>query len=336
MNYLATEFHLLPLIFTILLGVSVLLYVILDGYDLGTGILTIFADNEEKNMMIASIGPFWDANETWLVLGVGILLVAFPAAHGVILGALYLPSALMLIALILRGVSFDFRSKVRPDRAKRWNFFFFLGSLLTALSQGYMLGLYITGFDQSWITQGFAALCALCVVAGYSFIGACWLVMKTEGALQKKSIKQARICLWLAAFGIGLVSIVTPLVNDYIFDKWFTLPNMLLLAPIPLFTGGLVIGLDRLLSEMPFKEDRFSYTPLIGAVTVFILCFHGLAYSFYPYIVPGKMTIYGAASSDEALKIILVGVLFVLPCILGYTIFAYRVFRGKVRKLEYY
>ncbi len=336
MDLLAMDGHWLAFAFAFLMGLSILLYVILDGYDLGVGILLHGATNDEKDKMIASIGPFWDANETWLVLGVGILLVAFPIAHGAILSALYLPTALMLIALILRGVSFDFRAKVLASRKHMWDKSFFTGSLLAALAQGYMLGLYIMGFEHSLITHLFGLLTGLCVTAGYSFIGAAWLIMKTDHVLQKKAVRWTRISLWLTALGIGLVSLTTPLVNERIFDKWFSIPNIVLLAPIPIITGVLIMLVDYILQKLPMAHDRFAWAPFAGAVSIFVLCFHGLAYSFYPYIVPEKMTIFGAAASTDSLMIIFVGAVIVLPCIIGYTIFAYRVFWGKVQDLKYY
>lgn len=328
--------HWLAFAFAALMGLSILLYVILDGYDLGVGILLRGATDDEKDKMIASIGPFWDANETWLVLGVGILLVAFPIAHGAILTALYLPTAIMLIALILRGVSFDFRAKVLSSRKHVWDKSFFIGSLLAAISQGYMLGLYIMGFEHSYASHLFSMLAGVCVAAGYSFIGAGWLIMKTDGELQKKAVRWARISLWLTALGIGLVSLATPLVNERIFDKWFNIPNIVLLAPIPIITAVVILLVDYALRKLPMPQDRFAWVPFAGAVSIFVLCFHGLAYSFYPYIVPQKMTIFGAAAAPESLMIIFVGAMVVLPCIIGYTIFAYRVFWGKVQDLRYY
>jgi cytochrome d ubiquinol oxidase subunit II len=336
MDLLAMEGHWLAFAFAFLMGLSILLYVILDGYDLGVGILLRGATDDEKDKMIASIGPFWDANETWLVMGVGILLVAFPIAHGTILTALYLPTAIMLIALILRGVSFDFRAKVLASHKHLWDKSFFIGSLLAALAQGYMLGLYIMGFEHSLSSHLFGMLAGVCVAAGYSFIGAGWLIMKTDGELQKKAVRWARVSLWLTAVGIGLVSIATPLVNERIFDKWFSIPNIVLLAPIPIISGVVILLVDYTLRKLPMPQDKFAWVPFAGAVATFVLCFHGLAYSFYPYIVPEKMTIYGAAAAPESLMIIFVGAMFVLPCIIGYTIFAYRVFWGKVQDLRYY
>lgn len=322
----------LPYIFAFLMGLSMLLYSLLDGYDLGVGVLSHFVDVKEKDTMIASIGPFWDANETWLVLGVGLLLVAFPAAHGIILTNLYLPVAFMLLGLTLRGVSFDFRTKVDAAYKHRWDFAFVTGSLLAAFCQGYMLGAYIIGFDQSWKGVFFSILIGLCVIAGYCLIGACWLIIKTEGELQKKAVRWARRSLWLTVAGIALVSIATPLVSARIFDKWFVMPNLLYLAPIPVLTGLLVIGLELLLRKLPKANDRHCWLPFVVTIGIYILCFLGLAYSFFPYIVPDQLLITESASAPESLMIILVGALIVIPCLIGYTFFAYRVFWGKASK----
>lgn len=325
----------LPLVFAGLMGLSMLIYAILDGYDLGVGILIPAAGSSEKDRMIASIGPFWDANETWLVLGVGLLLVAFPSAHGLILTNLYMPVAIMLMGLILRGVAFDFRAKARSEYKKTWNRAFFAGSLITALSQGYMLGSYIHGFNQSWSVILFSSFVGLCVTAGYCLIGACWLIMKTEADLQKKAILWARISLLVTVIGIIVVSVSTPLVSERIFSKWFSFPNILLLAPIPLMTTILLISLEVVLRQLPKPNDRWCWLPFAMTVAVFILCFHGLAYSFYPYIVPDRLKITEAASAPESLMIILVGTLIVLPVLFGYTIIAYRIFHGKARDLNY-
>ncbi len=331
-----TSADVLPVIFAGLMGLSILLYVILDGYDLGVGMLMSDADPDEKDMMIASIGPFWDANETWLVLGIGLLLVAFPIAHGIILTALYIPVAIMLGGLILRGVAFDFRAKMHEDRKAFWDRIFFAGSLLTALAQGFMLGVYIVGFEWNVPNAAFGILCALCLAAGYAFIGACWLIAKTEDRLQAKAIRWARIFVWVTAIGLAAVSLATPFVSARIFDKWFTLPNLLFLLPIPITAGALIIGLELLLRRMPFPGDRFYWLPFVAAAGIFLLGFAGLAYSFYPFVVLDRLTIWQAASAPESLAFILVGVVIVLPCILAYTIYAYSVFWGKVRELSYY
>lgn len=326
---------LLPLIFAGLMGLSMLIYAVLDGYDLGVGMLMAKAEPEQQDRMIASIGPFWDANETWLVLGVGILLVAFPVAHGVILTSLYLPVVIMLIGLIMRGVSFDFRAKAHTKRRLIWNRTFIAGSALTAFAQGAMLGSYILGFEKSWAAFGFSVLTGLSVMAGYALIGACWLIMKTEGALQRRAIVWAQHTLWLMACGIGLVSAVTPFVSSRIFDKWFAFPNVVLLAPIPLMTGALILSMAWLLRQLPRPKDALCWMPFAMTVAIYILCFHGLAYSFYPYIVPDRLTIDEAASAPESLMIIFVGAAVVLPMLIGYTAFAYKVFHGKATDLKY-
>ncbi|MFN3686915.1 cytochrome d ubiquinol oxidase subunit II [Salinarimonas sp.] len=326
----------LPVAFAALLGIAILAYVILDGYDLGVGILTASAaDEAHKDRMVASIGPFWDANETWLVLAVGLLLVAFPFAQGIVLQALYLPVLVMLVGLILRGVAFDFRAKVVPERKIWWDRAFFAGSLVAALAQGYMLGLYITGFERSAANVAFAILTSVCVAAGYAFIGATWLILKCEGALQILAVRWARGTLWLAALGLLAVSVVTPLVSERIFEKWFTFPYVVLLAPVPLVTIGLVFLLALVLGTLPAKGDRFAWVPFAGAIALFTLAFYGLAYSFFPYVVPDTMTIWQAAASDESLIIIFVGALVVLPVIAGYTALSYVIFGGKATDLRY-
>ena len=307
----------LPVVFAGLMGLSILIYVVLDGFDLGVGILLPQAEPAERDRMIASIGPFWDANETWLVLAVGLLLVAFPAAHGEILTALYLPCAVMLIGLILRGVAFEFRAKAPPHRKPAWDKAFFAGSTLTGLSQGFMLGLYVMGLEQTWWTIGFAALTAVFLTVGYSLIGACWLILKTEGALQLKAFDWARRAKWGALLGVGAISIATPLVSDRIFDKWFTLPDFLFLAPLPLVSGGLFLILWLSLRTGPAPQDRWSWIPFASVTGLMVLAFAGMAYSFYPYVVPERLTIYEAASAPESLMIILIGTCVVLPTIIG-------------------
>lgn len=325
----------LPFIFAALMGVSILLYVVLDGFDLGVGLLFPFAEEDERDRMIASIGPFWDANETWLVLAIGLLLVAFPVAHGDILTALYLPVAVMLIGLILRGVAFEFRAKAPLGHKRPWDVAFWAGSLMTALSQGFMLGMYVMGLEWTWAKVGFATLTAGALAVAYSFIGAGWVILKTDGALQRKAVDWAKGGIWGIVLGMGAVSAATPLVSQRIFDKWFSFPEVALLAPLPLVSGGLVVALWYVLRRLPMEGDRLAWFPFVGATALMVLGFCGMAYSFYPYIVPEQMTIWEAASSTEALSIILVGTLFVLPVILGYTVLAYFIFRGKATKLSY-
>lgn len=330
----------LAVVFLGLMGISMLAYVILDGYDLGVGILLNDAPDEQKDVMISSIGPFWDANETWLVLGVGILLVAFPAAHGVILTALYLPVAVMLLGLILRGVAFDFRVKARAHQKPLWNFAFYAGSLLASFSQGVMLGLYITGFNYGALSLMFALITGLCLCAGYGLLGSGWLLMKTSGELQKQAVVWAQRSLWLTGLGIAAISIVTPMVSERIFEKWFTLPYLFMLMPIPIATAVLFFVIDRALRRLPQRlaegNEYGAWVPFAATVGVFLLAFYGLAYSLFPYLVVDHIDIWQAASAPESLKIILVGAAMVLPAIFGYTIYAYRVFWGKARELTYY
>ena len=325
----------LPLVFTGLMALSMLLYVVLDGYDLGVGMLLRQADDAQKDTMIASIGPFWDANETWLVLGVGLLLVAFPMAHGVILGALYLPVAFMLIGLILRGVAFDFRVKVHAEHKPLWNIAFYAGSLLAALSQGFMLGLYITGLKYNLVGIVFGVVIALCLVAGYMLLGAGWLIIKTEGELRQRAIGWARRSLWLTGIGIVAVSLATPLVSPRIFEKWFALPNLFLLMPIPVFTALLFMACLRSLLKLGKGGTQREWVPFLSSIGMFVLAFAGLAYSIFPYLVIDKMTLWDAAAAPESLKIMLFGAAITLPVILAYNVYSYRLFWGKSSELTY-
>lgn len=339
MNTLTSFNDWLPVIFLIVMGLAMLAYVVLDGYDLGVGILLRRAGPSDKDMMVSSIGPFWDANETWLVLGVGILLTVFPAAHGIILGKLYLPVALMLVALILRGVAFEFRVKARAVHRPWWDVAFYVGSLLAALSQGWMLGSYITGFESGWAAWGFAALIALCLAAGYALLGATWLVFKTEGSLQLQAVKWARGALLLTALGVLAISVATPWISERIFAKWFTLPYIVLLAPLPIMTALLFFIIHRSLERLPTRlaqgNSYGDWIAFAATVGIFVLAFYGLAYSLFPYLVIDQMTIWQAATSPESMKIILAGALVVLPMIVGYTVIVYRIFSGKTRVMSY-
>ncbi len=326
----------LPLFFLVAMGIAVLSYVVLDGYDLGVGILLRQATDDEKDMMISSIGPFWDANETWLVLGVGLLLVAFPLAHGIILTELYIPVAIMLAGLILRGVSFDFRVKVHADRKPLWNLLFYLGSLIASIAQGVMIGRHIVGFDAGLLGWLFALIVGACVPAGYALLGATWLIMKSEGALQIKAIRWARLSLGFTALGIGLISITTPFFSPEIMRKWFTLPNIIYLSPIPLTTLLLFIVIDRTLSKLTRNPHQKIWLPFVASVAIYWLAFFGIAYSLFPYIVVNQMTIWQAASATESLWLIFWGTVIVLPAILIYTLYSYRVFWGKTVPMSYY
>ncbi|WP_295798106.1 cytochrome d ubiquinol oxidase subunit II [uncultured Microbulbifer sp.] len=328
----------LPVVFVGLMGLAVLVYAILDGYDLGVGILLPMgeADERQRDTMIASIGPFWDANETWLVLAIGLLLIAFPQAHSIVLTNLYLPAAIMLIGLIMRGVAFDFRAKAAVDHKLAWDRTFKLGSLLTTLTQGYMLGQYVMGFEQGWPAQLFCLLSALGVTAAYTYIGAAWLVMKTEHDLQRRAVAWTRAAGRAALLGVVAVCVINPLVNPGVFDRWFTFPLVMFVLLIPTLCFIGFIANDILLRRLPKAADRHCSLPFYIVVGIFILSFGGLAFSFFPEIIPGKLDIWAAASARESLQFILVGALIVVPVILAYTALSYRVFRGKATDLRYY
>jgi len=326
---------LLPLIFAGLMGLAILIYVILDGFDLGIGILFAAAEDAEQDTMIAAIGPFWDANETWLVLAVGLLLVAFPMAHGVILSALYIPVFVLLVGLILRGVAFDFRAKVPSGKKHRWNRIFFLGSLIASLAQGYMLGVYVLGLDVGPGGMAFGVLVAFCLAAAYVAMGAAWVIYKTEGALQRKAVRWLRTALVLTALGMAAVSLATPFASPRIFDKWFLWPQVLYLSPLPILSALLFLWLWRQTFHLPKPADRHSLMPFLTLAGIFVLGFAGLAWSFYPFVVPDRLTIWQAASAPESLAIILAGTVVVLPIIIFYSFYAYRVFGGKATDLTY-
>lgn len=325
----------LPLFFYVAMGLSLLLYIVLDGYDLGVGILLPFASNDDKDMMVASIGPFWDANETWLVLSVGLLLVAFPYAHGIVLTELYLPAALMLMGLILRGVSFDFRAKAPLSQKPFWNFNFFFGSLLASITQGLMIGRVITGFDRTEASWIFAGMVAAFLPVGYALLGSTWLIMKTHGPLQMRAVAWARPALWLSAAGIAIVSVATPLLIPRIFDRWFSIPSIYWLAPVPVLTVGLLLLHHRALQEFTPDKDHRSWIPFAATVGIFWLALTGMAYSLFPYLIMNQMTLWQAASATESLWMIFWGAAVLLPTILIYTAYSYSIFRGKASVLHY-
>jgi cytochrome d ubiquinol oxidase subunit II len=314
----------LVLVFTALMGFAILVYVLLDGYDLGIGMLMPAATRDEQELMVASIAPFWDANETWLVLGIGLLLVAFPVAHGEILGALYLPVAAMLVGLMLRGVAFELRVKAEGWHRELWNWLFWAGSTLASFAQGLMLGRYVTGFDSGVGYWLFAVVVGASLCGGYVLLGATWLVLRTRGELQEKSVRWARWGLAWVALGVALVSLGTPLASETVRERWFDFPRTLGLMVLPLATVAIGVWVWLTLGRSDTK-------PFAGAVAIFALAFIGLAYSLFPYVVMDKLTIWDAAADESALEFVAAGLIFVLPLILGYTVYSYRVFRGKVK-----
>jgi cytochrome bd ubiquinol oxidase subunit II len=315
----------LPYFFVGVMGLALLLYVVLDGYDLGVGLLLPFAPDAEKDRMVASIGPFWDANETWLVLGVGVLLIVFPRAHGIILTSLYLPATLMLIGLVLRGIAFDFRIKAGDRHKDTWNTLFSFGSLLAALCQGWMLGSYITGLDNSTLNRAFALLTALSLPALYVLLGSLWLMSKTSGALAAKAHGWARLAWLPMGFALLLISIATPLVSERIADSWFALPQALWLLPIPLLTIYCYVWIGWALNG---RRTASPVRIFFAVAAICLLAALGLAYSIWPDIIIGRMRILEAVAGPKSLMFTFVGVVLTVPLILGYTYFVYRIFRG--------
>jgi cytochrome d ubiquinol oxidase subunit II len=329
----------LPVIWAALIGTAVALYVILDGFDLGIGILFPYAEEEhEQDQMIDSIAPFWDGNETWLVLGGGGLWVAFPQAYAVIMPALYLPVIVMLLALVFRGVAFEFRT-VAVTSKKYWTFAFAGGSTLAAFCQGLILGGLIQGIkvENGAFAGGtfdfatpFALLCGLGVMAGYALLGSCWLVMKTEGKVAERARRHAKLLLLCVLAFMAVVSIWTPLQFPRIAQRWFSLPNILFLWPIPAITALVAYAAWRWL------EQGRDYGPFFAVIALFLLGYAGLVISVYPYLVPPSLTIWQTAAVPASQMFMLLGTLPLLPIILVYTGFVYWLFRGKLREGEGY
>jgi cytochrome d ubiquinol oxidase subunit II len=325
----------LPLVFTVLMGFAILMYVVLDGYDLGVGMLMPAGTQEEQGLMVASIGPYWDANETWLVLGIGLLLAAFPVAHGVVLGALYLPVAAMLVGLMLRGVAIEFRVKAEGWHGQLWNWLFWFGSFLASFAQGFMLGRYVTGFAPGFGYWVFAALTGASLCGGYVLLGATWLILRTEGGLQQKALAWTRWGLLWVALGVALVSAATPLASATVRAKWFDFPNTLPLMLLPAASALAWIWVWRSSRRLGGTQGTAEWAPFAGSVAIFVLAFLGLAYSLFPFVVMDRLTIWEAAAHPSALLMLFYGTAAVLPFLAGYTLFSYRVFGGKVRALTY-
>jgi len=328
------EGGLLPLVFMALMGLSLLVYVVLDGYDLGVGLLSPIASGADRDRMVASIGPFWDANETWLVLAVGLLLVAFPKAQGLVLTALYAPVVLMLLGLILRGAAFDFRAKCHPSQKRAWDAAFFIGSALASLSQGWMLGRYVSGFSDGLGAQVFSGLIALSLTACYALLGAAWLLIKTEGELQRRAVGWAKRAWPCVVAGLLLLSIASPWLSPTIRERWLDLPGAIALLPLPLMAWLALAALRALLNSHRVT-GKLCWLPLALMVVVLTLSFFGLSYSIYPFIVLDQVSVWDAAAAPESLKLLLAGALIQIPVIAAYSWFSYRVFRGKAQALSY-
>ena len=329
----------LPFIWAGLIAFAVLAYVVLDGFDLGVGLLFPFAKTtHDRDVMMNSVAPVWDGNETWLVLGGGGLMAVFPLAYAVVFPALYVPLMAMLIGLVLRGVAFEFRWRTRRGQFL-WDIAFSGGSMIAATAQGLSVGALVQGVPiagrayaggwWNWLTP-FSILTSIAVVMGYALLGSTWLVMKTNGMLQEKSRHQALITGVATLVLIGLVSLWTPFLNPEYFARWFAWPTIVFSAVVPLLVAACAYGLYTGL------RDNRDYRPFLSSLGIFILCFAGLGISFYPNIVPPGLSIWDAAAPDKSLRFLGVGMLIMMPLILAYTAYSYWVFRGKVDPDEGY
>ena len=323
----------LPLVWYGLIATAIFLYVLLDGFDLGLGILFPFAPSDScRNRMMNSIAPFWDGNETWLVLGGGGLFAAFPLAYAILMPALYMPVILMLIGLIFRGVAFEFRFKATGRSRRFWEYSFHFGSLAATFMQGIVLGAFVQGvtvkgrsfaggaFD--WL-NAYSVMVGMALVFGYALLGATWLVMKTDGITQDWARKCAGYVLGYVGIFLGIVSISMPIMNVDIKALWFSLPNIFYLLPIPSSTLVLFVMIWRGLHKG--KE----YLPFFMSIGVFLMGYLGLGISLWPWLVPFKVSFRQAAAAPESQSLLLVGTAVMLPLILGYVAYSYYVFRGK-------
>lgn len=322
-------------LWAIILGAAVFFYVLLDGFDLGVGMLYGFASSrEDRNLIMNSISPVWDGNETWLVLGSIGLLAAFPVAFAIIIPAVYFPVLVMLLALIFRGVAFEFHFR-DVEHVTFWDRAFSVGSLVATFAQGIILGAFIQGFQvqgRAFVGSSFdcftpfTLFTGLALVFGYGLLGAGWLILKTEGELQNTSRRQGRWCFIAVLIATGVVSLWTPLMDPGISQRWFSWPDIAYLAPVPIITLLIAIFEWRALSN-PATE----ISPFIGAIGLFLMSYLGIAISLFPMIIPHHFTLWQAASSVDTQAFLLIGTLFLLPIILMYSAWSYWVFRGKVR-----
>ena len=322
-------------LWTLILGLGVFFYVLLDGFDLGVGILYRFApDANARNLVMNSIAPIWDGNETWLVLGGVGLLAAFPLAFAIIIPAVYFPVAIMLLALVFRGVAFEFRYRDVEQRTF-WDHAFTYGSLVATFAQGIVLGAFIQGFAVKGrqFSGGsfdcftpFSILTGVALIFGYGLLGAGWLILKTEGELQILARKLGRWCFAGVLLAIAIVSLWTPWMDRDIAHRWFSWPNILFLSPVPIVTALFALAEWRSLNN-PISEVR----PFLWSISLFVMSYIGIAVSLWPMIVPHHYTLWQAASSPDTQAFLLVGTMFLLPVILMYTGWSYWVFRGKVR-----
>jgi cytochrome bd ubiquinol oxidase subunit II len=321
-------------VWTLILGMGVFFYVVLDGFDLGIGILYGFAKTRaDRQAMMNAIAPIWDGNETWLVLGGTGLLAAFPLAFAIILPAVYFPILVMLLALVFRGVAFEFQFRDAEHR-HAWDYAFSAGSGLATFAQGIVLGAFIQGFQVEGraFTGGsfdcftpFSLFTGLALMCGYSLLGACWLILKTEGALLEQARRWARQAFLATFAAVGIVSIWTPFIDADIARRWFSFPNILYLSPVPLATA--LVGFLWWRAVAKGQE----VAPFLYAILLFSLSYLGIAISLFPMIVPHHFSLEQAASDPSTQIFLGLGTLFLLPIIIVYTGWSYWVFRGKVR-----
>ncbi|WAJ28191.1 cytochrome d ubiquinol oxidase subunit II [Antarcticirhabdus aurantiaca] len=330
----------LPLLWAFILAFAVLAYVVLDGFDLGIGILFPFLKrHENRDTAMNTIAPFWDGNETWLVLGGGGLFAVFPLAYAIVMPALYAPVIAMLLALIFRGVAFEFRWRTVRWRGV-WDMSFFIGSVVAAFAQGVALGTIVQGIEVSgraygggwydWLTP-FSVVTGLAVVVGYALLGATWIIMKTDGPLNRLAARYAAALAIGTLVGIAIVSAWMPFLQPTFYSRWFSFPQILFVAPIPILVALAAFSLFQAL-----KDHVSNYRPFLSALALFVLSFVGIGISFYPNILPPELTIWQAAAPDSSLLFMLVGASVLIPAILAYTTYSYWVFRGKVIEGEGY
>jgi cytochrome d ubiquinol oxidase subunit II len=324
----------LAIVWAFIIAFAVFVYVVMDGFDLGLGILfPLFPKKEDRNVIMNSVAPVWDGNETWLVLGGGGMMAAFPLAYSVLMPALYTPMIAMLLGLVFRGVAFEFRWRTTKERNK-WDIAFAGGSLLATLAQGIALGAILQGINVQgrsyaggwwdWLTP-FSLLTGASLVIGYALLGATWLVMKTEGELRDRAYGLSWALLFAMLGAIGAVSIATPFLHVQYTQRWFAWPNIVFTAPVPIAVAAVTVLLLRALAK------KYDYQPFFLTLTLFALSYAGLGISMWPYIVPQSITIWQAAAPENSQIFMLVGVSILIPLILAYTAWAYYVFRGKVQ-----
>lgn len=330
----------LPLVWAVIIMFGIMMYVVMDGFDLGIGILyPFFKSKEDRDVMMNTVAPVWDGNETWLVLGGAGLLAAFPLAYAVVLSALYLPLILMLVGLVFRGVAFEFRFKAREHERHFWDKAFIGGSFAATFFQGVALGAYIRGIPVSnrayaggsldWISP-FSIFTGVGLVVAFALLGSTWLIMKTEGSLQQRAYRITRWLAWILLAVIAVISIWTPLADDRIAQRWLSFPHLLWFAPVPL----LVVASTYMLVHSVSRKAQVA--PFLFTLALVFLGYSGLGISLWPNIIPPSISIWEASSPPQSQGFTLVGALLIIPIILAYTIWAYYVFRGKVRHGEGY